>query len=155
MRTLKEVNKIVLHCSATKDHQDFDAADIRRWHTSPPNNWSDIGYHFVIKLDGTVEKGRALCFQGAHVRGHNKDSIGICYVGGLGITDGPASQGGVKWIPMDTMTPEQELSFEELVCNLRGVYGEDVSVHGHNEYARRACPSFNVLNKYGNDFCRQ
>ena len=71
------------------------------------------------------------------------------------MTDGPASQGGVKWVPMDTMTPEQELSFEELVCNLRGVYGEDVSVHGHNEYARKACPSFNVLNKYGNDFCRQ
>ena len=84
--------RIILHCSATKVDPFLDAKTIKRWHVDG-NGWLDIGYHFVIKTDGTIEQGRSLEMQGAHTKGHN-DSIGVCYIGGL------SNQGH----PKDTMT---------------------------------------------------
>ena len=136
--------KIVLHCSATEKGQHVTTETIRRWHTSPPRNWSDIGYHFVILNDGrgTVERGRPVWRKGAHTYGHN-DSIGVVYVGGL--------ENGE---PCDTMTPIQEAAFFELIDTLRTVYG-DLAIHGHNEFARKACPSFDVVEKWGPTFTRR
>lgn len=133
MRTL---DRIVLHCSATEEGHPFGAADIRRWHTSPPRNWSDIGYHYVILLDGTVEYGRPVDQVGAHVKGHNSTTVGVCYIGGLRNGE-----------PVDTMTAEQEVAFLELVYSLRKSLGY-MTVHGHNEYSAKACPSFVVKEKY-------
>ena len=118
---------------------------IREWHTSPPRNWSDIGYHFIILNDGcgTVERGRPVWRKGAHTKGHN-DSICVVYVGGLESGE-----------PCDTMTPIQEASFFELVDVLRVVYGDDLAVHGHNEFAAKACPSFDVIDKWGPTFTRR
>ena len=137
---MRELSRIILHCSATEEGKDFDAATIRRWHTLPPprgNGWKDIGYHYVIRIDGVVDIGRAIDEAGAHVKGHNADSIGICYIGGL--RDGK---------PADTMTELQELALLELVRSLRLLFGY-MPISGHNEYSSKACPSFNVQEKYG------
>lgn len=131
MRTL---DRIVLHCSATEEGHPFGAADIRRWHKA--RGWKDIGYHYVILLDGTVEYGRPVDQVGAHVKGHNSTTVGVCYIGGLRHGE-----------PADTMTPEQEVSFLELVYALRKSLGY-LTVHGHNEYSAKACPSFVVKEKY-------
>ena len=82
--------------------------------------------------------GRPVSIQGAHVSGENEDSIGVCYIGGLdaGMT------------PKDTMTVQQEIAFVELVKSLRLTFGY-LSVHGHNEYSSKACPSFSVEEKFG------
>ena len=82
---MREINKIIIHCSATPEGQDFTVQQIRQWHTTPKpkgNGWSDIGYHFVIYRDGSVHKGRPLEQIGAHTLGYNANSIGICYIGG-------------------------------------------------------------------------
>lgn len=123
-----------MHCSATEAGRDFDAEDIRTWHKA--RGWSDIGYHYVIKLDGTIEAGRPVDRVGAHTKGHNEDSVGVCYIGGL--KDGK---------PFDTMSEIQEIAFIELVFSLRNVFGW-MPIHGHNEFAAKPCPSFNVQVKY-------
>ena len=79
---MRDINKIVLHCSATREGHDVSTETIRGWHVNK-RGWSDIGYHFVVLLDGTVDKARPIERQGAHVRGHNKGSIGIAYIGGV------------------------------------------------------------------------
>ncbi len=131
---MREITRIIMHCSATEAGRDFDAEDIRTWHKA--RGWSDIGYHYVIKLDGTIEAGRPVDRVGAHTKGHNEDSVGVCYIGGL--KDGK---------PFDTMSEIQEIAFIELVFSLRNVFGW-MPIHGHNEFAAKACPSFNVQVKY-------
>ena len=102
------------------------------------NGWSDIGYHYVIRLDGELETGRPIDKVGAHVKGHNKDSIGICYIGGVD-KDGE---------PKDTMTSEQEATMREIIFALRIVADKEMTLHGHNEYSSKACPSFKVSEKF-------
>jgi len=135
---MREINRIIIHCSATREGQDIDAATIKKWHTED-RGWSDIGYHYCIKLDGTLETGRPLDRAGAHVKGHNSDSIGICYIGGLE-EDGKT--------PKDTMTPAQEHALRELIFSLRMVWDKELTLHGHNEYSNKACPSFKVSEKF-------
>ena len=77
---MRSIDKIIIHCSATPPHKDFSAEDIRDWHVKG-NKWSDIGYHYIVKLDGSMEYGRPIEVPGAHCKGHNQDSIGICYIG--------------------------------------------------------------------------
>ena len=133
---MRELKRIIFHCSATEDGKDYTVETIRRWHTSPPRNWRDIGYHYVIYRDGSIHEGRPIDQQGAHTRGENADSIGICYIGG--VKDGKAT---------DTMTMRQEIAWLKLVHSLRTVFGP-MTIHGHNEYANKACPSFIVKDKY-------
>lgn len=137
-------DRIILHCSATNKDQHVTTETIRRWHTSPPRNWSDIGYHFIILNDGkgTVERGRPVWKNGAHTKGHNS-TIGVVYVGGM--QDGK---------PSDTMTDIQECAFFELVDKLRDVFGP-ISIHGHNEFSSKACPCFDVVSKWGRTFCQR
>ena len=131
---MRTINRVILHCSATKEDQDIDAATIRSWHTSPPRNWSDIGYHFVVKLDGTIESGRSINRVGAHTKGHNKDSIGICYIGGLDCSGHPKN----------TMTMPQSIAIKRLCRALCLVLLQPLYLHGHREYSSKACPSFEV-----------
>jgi len=134
---MREINELILHCSATPEGRDHDVEDIRGWHVNG-NGWSDIGYHFCILLDGTVEAGRPVSRQGAHCKGKNKGTIGICYIGGC----------DKNMQPKDTMNHGQEKAFRNLVATLRGVYGELI-ISGHNEYApHKACPSFIVHEKF-------
>ena len=78
---MRDINKIIIHCSATPEGRDVNTETIRQWHTA--KGWSDIGYHYVIELDGSVNMGRDIDRIGAHTKGHNTGSIGICYVGGM------------------------------------------------------------------------
>lgn len=132
---MREITEIIIHCSATKEGHPFFAADIDRWHKA--QGWSGIGYHYVIDIDGKVETGRAEYQTGAHVKGHNANSIGICYIGGLDINDKPK----------DTRTPEQRKSLAELVARLKVKYPK-ATVHGHNEFSNKACPCFNVRKEF-------
>lgn len=133
-----KITKIILHCSATPEGKAFTADDIRRWHTLPElkggRGWKDIGYHYVIHLDGSVHAGRPEGTVGAHCKGQNACSVGVCYVGGL------ASDGRT---PKDTRTPAQKAALSRLVAELRGRY-PGATVHGHYEFAAKACPCFNV-----------
>lgn len=132
---MREITEIIIHCSATKEGHPFFAADIDRWHKA--QGWSGIGYHYVIDIDGKVETGRAEYQTGAHAKGHNANSIGICYIGGLDINGKPK----------DTRTQEQRKSLAELVARLKVKYPK-ATVHGHNEFANKACPCFNVRKEF-------
>tara|TARA_B100000035_G_C20980182_1_gene545073 strand:- start:720 stop:1136 length:417 start_codon:yes stop_codon:yes gene_type:complete len=134
---MREINRIIIHCSATPEGRDIDAATIKDWHVNG-NGWSDIGYHYVIKLNGEIESGRPLDIAGAHVKGHNSDSIGICYIGGA----------DEDMNPKDTMLQCQEEAMRELIYSLRMVWDKELTLHGHNEYASKACPSFKVSEKF-------
>ena len=134
---MRDINRIVLHCSATVEGKDYSVDTIRKWHVDG-RGWSDIGYHYVIQLDGTISQGRPITRAGAHTKGHNKDSIGICYIGGI----------DADKKPKDTMTPEQNSAFRMLVRSIRILFGEDITIHGHNEFANKACPSFIVKEKF-------
>lgn len=105
---IKNVNRIVVHCSATRPGLDLGARDIRRMHTQPKpegNGWSDIGYHWVIRRSGAIETGRPETRQGAHVGGHNENSWGVCLVGGV------SREGRSE----DNFTLEQYQSLEKLL----------------------------------------
>ena len=79
----RDINLIVVHCSATHPDQDVCVDDIRKWHLK--RGFSDIGYHNIIPRDGSLRHGRDLAISGAHAKGHNKNSIGICLVGGVDV----------------------------------------------------------------------
>jgi N-acetylmuramoyl-L-alanine amidase len=132
---VRELKRIILHCTATREGEQLDVSQIDKWHRD--RGWSEIGYHYVLYTDGTIATGRDIRKKGAHVKGHNHDSVGVAYVGGL----------DNNLVPQDTMTMQQEMAFLHLVNSLRVVFG-DLSVHGHNEFSSKACPSFNVQEKY-------
>lgn len=136
---MRKVSKLIIHCTATPEGRHHDVADIRRWHLN--RGFSDIGYHYLIHLDGTIEIGRPITKQGAHCSGENRGSVGICYVGGMS-KDMKKSK--------DTRTPEQKNSLVTLMQELIYKYNKDITIHGHNEFANKACPSFNVKSEYKN-----
>ena len=133
---MRNINKIIVHCSATPEGKAFSVADIRRWHLQ--RGFSDIGYHFVVYLDGSVHVGRELAKAGAHCIGQNKNSVGVCYIGGVA-TDGKT--------PKDTRTDTQKASLVKLITELRQQF-PNASVHGHREFANKACPCFDARKEY-------
>ena len=133
---MRKIDTIIIHCSATPEGKSFTVADIDRWHRQ--RGFAQIGYHYVIYLDGSVHKGRPIELVGAHCQGHNAHSIGICYIGGLA-TDNKT--------PKDTRTPEQKQAMLNLLKELR-VKFPTAKIHGHRDYAAKACPSFNATTEY-------
>ena len=143
---MRDINLIVIHCSATKEGIDYNVDQIRKWHVEERNFW-DIGYHFLIHLDGTVERGRPWDKPGAHARGYNNTSIGICYVGGLNAVSKPT----------DTRTVAQVHSLRAAITMLKAQYPmidtvghRDLSVDlngdgliTENEWMK-SCPCFDV-----------
>lgn len=132
-----DVNKIIIHCSATPEGRDIDADKIDEWHKE--RGWKMIGYHYVIKLNGIIELGRPLDMQGAHTKGQNKNSIGVCYIGGCD-KDMEAK---------DTRTDAQKDSLIELLRVLKKMY-PNAKIHGHRDFAAKACPSFDATTEYAN-----
>ncbi|TXH52790.1 MAG: lysozyme [Desulfurellales bacterium] len=134
---------IILHCSATKPTMDIGAKEIRKWHTDKPpvgRGWQDIGYHFVIRRNGVVEDGRDLdgdgdIFEevGAHTVGYNANSIGICMIGGIDAAGKPESN----------FTAEQWKALPRLLRVIKAKFPK-ATIHGHNEFAAKDCPSFDV-----------
>ena len=128
----RKITEIIVHCTATPEGRSVSLADIDRWHKS--RGWQCIGYHYVIYQDGSVHTGRPVEQIGAHCAGHNANSIGICYIGGLS-SDNKT--------PKDTRTPAQIKALRDLVGELKKKY-PGATVHGHNEFAAKACPCFDV-----------
>lgn len=133
---MRKINKIIVHCSATREGQDISLETIRRWHIIE-RGWSDIGYHYVITLNGEVKEGRPLERSGAHCKGHNRSSIGVCYVGGC----------DDKLNPKDTRTDKQKEALVDIITALKQEYPNAV-VYGHNDFSDKACPSFNAKEEY-------
>ena len=132
---MRKIDRIVVHCAATPEGVHFDASDIDSWHRG--RGWNGIGYHFVVLLDGTIEYGRPVETQGAHVRGYNKSSIGLCYIGGVD------SSNHAK----DTRTDAQKESLKLLIKTL-GRLHPGVTISGHRDYSAKACPSFDATEEY-------
>ena len=126
--------EIILHCSATPPALDIGFEEVNRWHKA--RGWRMCGYHYIIRLDGEIERGRELNEQGAHTKGHNK-AVGICYVGGL-------DENGK---PKDTRTEKQQKALVKLIKSLALCLGK-LEIHGHNEYSSKACPCFDVTKEY-------
>ena len=133
---MRQINEIIIHCAATREGRDFTVEDITRWHKA--RGFATIGYHYVIYRDGSIHKGRPLEQIGAHCVGHNKHSIGICYIGGC------ASDGKT---PKDTRTPEQKEALLALLRRLKARF-PNATIHGHRDFAAKACPSYDAFREY-------
>tara|TARA_R110000824_G_scaffold271961_7_gene460485 strand:- start:552 stop:989 length:438 start_codon:yes stop_codon:yes gene_type:complete len=140
---MRKINKIIVHCTATQEGKDIPLEEIRRWHLK--RGWRDIGYHFLIQRDGTVEEGRPIEQSGAHTKGHNWDSIGLAYVGGV---ESERGENG-KWIAKDTRTEAQRESMVDLLCQLKDTYSKSV-IYGHNNFSSKSCPCFDAKKEYEN-----
>ena len=133
---MRQINEIIIHCAATREGRDFTVEDITRWHKA--RGFATIGYHYVIYRNGSIHEGRPLEQIGAHCVGHNKHSIGICYIGGC------ASDGKT---PKDTRTPEQKEALLALLRRLKARF-PNATIHGHRDFAAKACPSFDAFREY-------
>ena len=137
---MRTITHIIVHCSANKAGSALRMADIDRIHRTQ-NGWNGCGYHYVIPTDGTIECGRPEQLPGAHCRGHNRHSIGVCYIGGLA-PDGHT--------PADTRTPAQRRALALLIRQLRTRY-PTARVVGHCDLDPRKphCPGFPAAGEYG------
>ena len=136
---MRQINKIIVHCSATREGQNIPVETIRKWHVDG-RGWSDIGYHFYIDLYGEIHKGRDIAKIGAHCSGHNRNSIGICYCGGVE-ADGKT--------PKDTRLDCQKEALVAVLRTLKAMYPH-AAIHSHKDFANKACPSFNATEEYNN-----
>ena len=132
---MRTITLIIIHCSAVRPNQTSSAAQIDLWHKK--RGWKCIGYHYVIRRDGSIELGRPESMVGAHCLNHNQHSIGICYEGGLD-ANGKAA---------DTRTPEQRASLRALLVELKQSYPRAL-IMGHNVFAQKACPCFDAASEY-------
>lgn len=128
------IRYIVLHYSATYPDQDMDVNDIRRMHLA--RDFNDVGYHYVIKRDGTIQKGRPDSVVGAHVKGQNTGSLGICCIGGLDRATGPN-------VGVDNRTDAQKTATINLVNDLLAGH-PGAQLVGHRDLAATQCPGFDV-----------
>ena len=131
----RQIDLIVVHCTATKPSADVHGAAVDRWHRQ--RGFAGIGYHFLITLDGSIEAGRPLEQVGAHCLGHNAHSIGVAYVGGLDANGRPA----------DTRTAAQKQALVELLQRLRQFFPQ-AEIAPHRRFAAKACPCFDVDKEY-------
>lgn len=136
---MNPIKYIAVHCSATKELQDYKAEDIDRWHRQ--RGFNQIGYHYVVDIDGTIETGRPEHTAGAHVQGYNTCSIAVCYIGGL----------DARGQPKDTRTPAQIEALTTLLSRLKKQYPGAI-IQGHRDFpgVNKACPCFNAKNEYKN-----
>lgn len=130
----KRTTHLVVHCSATPAAMDIGAEEIREWHVED-NHWLDIGYHFVIRRDGSVELGRPLHAIGAGVNGANASTVHVCLVGGVSKT----------MRPEDNFNDIQKDTLKVLLQNLLEEFPE-ADICGHRDFpnVKKACPSFDV-----------
>lgn len=122
---------IFVHCSATQPSQDIGVDTIRMWHKQ--QGWLDVGYHFVIKRDGTVESGRPVDVVGSHVKDWNSRSVGVCLVGGI----------DAKGKFEANFTPAQMNALRNKLAELKVMYPQ-ADIKGHHDVAPKACPSFDL-----------
>lgn len=133
---MRNINEIIVHCSATREGRDYTVGDITSWHKQ--RGFNTIGYHYVIYRNGEIHAGRNEDVIGAHCAGHNRNSIGVCYVGGI-------DENGRK--AKDTRTDAQKKSLLQLLKLLRKKY-PNTKIYGHRDFASKDCPSFDAKEEY-------
>lgn len=139
MNKLNKIDQIILHYSETKPIQNIDIEDIRRWHKE--KGWIDVGYHFFVKRNGIIQRGRPLNVTGAHTLGQNSGSIGICWEGGVD-EDGT--------IGVDNRTKKQIHSLNILISSILVTLQPDrIKIRGHRDYSGKLCPAFDANKEYG------
>lgn len=134
----REIKMIVIHCSATRCNVPFTPAQLEAAHVA--RGFRGTGYHFYITRDGAVHHTRPIEQTGAHAKGFNLHSIGICYEGGLS-ADGK---------PMDTRTTFQRMALLDILGILKKVYPQAV-IKGHYQLSadiHKACPCFDAEREY-------
>ena len=133
---MRTINEIIIHCADTPAGRDNTVADITAWHKD--RGFRTIGYHYVIYRDGSIHTGRPVQEIGAHCKGHNAHSIGICYIGGKS-ADGKRHE--------DTRTPEQKEAMLSLLRQLKAQY-PNATVYGHRDFSSKPCPCFDARSEY-------
>ena len=148
---MRPLHTIAVHCTATPEGNEYTVDTIRGWHRQL--GWSDIGYHYIVHLDGKIDAGRPLDEIGAHVAGHNTGSIGISYIGGCS-TDGKTAK--------DTRTAAQKAALRKLIGDLVRQYPTIRAVKGHRDFSpdkdgdgkitrrewNKECPCFDAIPEY-------
>lgn len=138
---MRPISEIIVHCTATRPDWwsskslGEKVAEIRRWHVQD-RGWKDIGYHYLIDRNGKVATGRPVEQVGAHTQGKNTGTIGIALFGGHGSAETDKFS--------QHFTKEQDAALRKLLADLRKQFPAIVKVSGHNQYAAKACPGFNV-----------
>ena len=135
---MRRITLIVVHCSAVRPSQSSSAAQIDSWHRKERHWKLGIGYHYVVRRDGTIEPGRPEWLVGAHCLNHNAHSIGVCYEGGLDIRGQPA----------DTRTAEQKQAMRQLLEELHGRYPCALVVGHHDLNPGKPCPCYDAAREY-------
>ena len=133
---MRIITLLIVHCSAVRPGQRSSAKDINGWHRE--KGWNGIGYHYVVRRDGSIELGRPLEEIGAHCVGHNSHSIGICYEGGLNELGEEA----------DTRTPEQKVALRKLLEELHEQFPKALIVGHHDLNPGKKCPCYDVVTEY-------
>lgn len=140
------VHEVIIHCAATRPTGWFaelpfqeQVAEIRRWHMED-RGWRDIGYHRVIGREGQIAIGRSLYQYGAHVKGHNRGTVGICLIGGHGAAKDDDF--------FDHFTHKQDAALRQYLKEL-GELTDIRKITGHSQYANKACPGFDARARYG------
>lgn len=147
---MRHIHTIVIHCTATREDQSLTLDQLRAMHQK--RKFNDVGYHFYVRKNGVIKKGRHVSRIGAHVLGHNINSIGIAYEGGLDICGDPK----------DTRTPEQKQALSQLVSILKHTF--KAKVVGHRDLSPdkdgdgiieshewlKQCPCFDATKEYQN-----
>ena len=136
-RSKRFINKIIVHCTATPEGRVETVESIRNMHKS--QGWADIGYHYVVYLDGSIHNGRNVDIIGAHCYGYNANSIGVVYVGGC----------DKRMKSKDTRTDKQKESLVKLLKDLRKLY-PTAKIYGHKDLDKKGkdCPCFNAKEEY-------
>lgn len=124
---MRKIKRIVIHCAATPNGVDFHARDIDLWHKQ--KGWSSIGYHYVIPLSGKIEEGRPEDKIGAHARGYNSQSLGICLIGTSKFTR-------KQWMALRSLVLSLSEKYEVLKGNIVG--------HRDLPNVAKSCPGFSV-----------
>lgn len=138
---MRYINDIILHCTDTPAGREVTKVELDSWHRQ--RGFQGCGYHYIVHLDGSIERGRPISQPGAHCIGHNAHSIGVVYVGGR----------DEKGDFADTRTPAQKSALKKLVWKLLVLYR--CGVHGHKEYnSQKACPCFSVQDEFTNMVAR-
>ena len=133
---MRSITLIIIHCSAVLPWQRSSAKDINIWHKR--KGWKCIGYHYVVRRDGSIELGRPLEQVGSHCVKHNRYSIGICYEGGL-------NAAGEE---VDTRTPEQRVTLRKLVEELHQRFPRALILGHHDLNPGKKCPCYNAAEEY-------
>ena len=134
---MRKINEVIVHCSATPEGRDVTVAEIRKWHKA--RGWADVGYHWVVYLDGSIHAGRPEHKIGAHCKGRNRHTIGVCFIGGMDTS---------MKNPKDTRTTAQKTALVALLLELKMRHPSIEKVSGHRDYAAKACPSYDATTEY-------